>query len=97
MKRLLTSLAMGAALALVSATASAETFSVKTSTIGDLLDNAEASAIFEEHLPDVYNHPQLDMGLGMTLVQAQSFEPALITDEKLAAMEADLQKLSSGE
>lgn len=97
MNRTLAAFVIGGALALASGSACAEDFSVKTTSIGDLLDNAEAHAIFEAHFPDVVNHPQIDMGRYMTLPEAQSYEPGLITDEKLAAMEADLQRLNSGE
>ncbi|MAP94849.1 MAG: hypothetical protein CMK07_07860 [Ponticaulis sp.] len=68
-------------------------YSVKTSTIGDLLDNPETLAIFEKHLPEIVSHPQIDMGRMMTLGEAQSYEPGMISDEKLEAMDADLAAL----
>lgn len=97
MKKVIAAFVMGSAMLLSAGVASAEGFSVKTSSIGDLLDNPETHAIFETHLPDVVNHPQIDMGRYMTLAEAQSYEPGIITNEKLEAMEADLQKLNSGE
>lgn len=90
MKKALSALLFSAALIATPSYAGDAKYSTKTSTIGDLLDNEATLAIFEKHLPDVVNHPDIEMGLGFTLVDAQAFEPTLITDEALAAMDEDL-------
>ena len=67
-------------------------FSVATSTIGDLLDNPGAHAVFAKYLPDVVSNPQLDQGRGMTLPEIVQYVPDL-TPDKLAAIDADLKAL----
>lgn len=69
-----------------------KTFSVQTSTIGELLDNPAALAIFNKYLPMVVSNPQIDMGRAMTLPDVVQYEPA-ITPDKLAAMDAELKAL----
>ena len=69
-----------------------KSFSVATSTIGDLLDNPAAKAVFQKYLPDVVANPQLDMGRALTLPDIVQYEPA-ITPDKLAAIDADLKAL----
>jgi 23S rRNA maturation-related 3'-5' exoribonuclease YhaM len=42
-------------------------FSTEKSTIGELLDNAEAKAAFVKVMPDIANHPDIEQGREMTL------------------------------
>lgn len=42
-------------------------FSTEKSTIGELLDNAEAKAAFVLVMPDLANHPDIEQGREMTL------------------------------
>ncbi|MAK60353.1 MAG: hypothetical protein CMK09_05200 [Ponticaulis sp.] len=93
MKTTLGALLFGAALIASPAFAGDAKYSTKTTTIGELLDNEATLAVFEEHLPDVVNHPQVEMGRMMTLVEAQSYEPGIITNEALAAMDEDLAEI----
>lgn len=74
------------------AAATPKTFSVQTSTIGDLLDNPAAKAVFAKHLPDVVANPQIDQGRAMTLPDIVQYVPDL-TPDKLAAIDADLKAL----
>jgi hypothetical protein len=74
------------------AAATGKTFSVQTSTIGELLDNPAAKAIFVKYLPDVVSNPQIDMGRGLTLPDIVQYD-ASITPDKLAAIDADLKAL----
>lgn len=69
-----------------------KSFSVQTSTVGELLDNPAAKAIFAKYLPDVVANPQLEMGRAMTLPDIVQYEPA-ITPDKLAAIDAELKAL----
>ncbi len=64
---------------------------VATSTIGDLLDNPAAKAVFVKYLRLAAN-PQLDQGRGMTLPEIVQYVPDL-TPDKLAAIDADLKAL----
>ena len=70
----------------------AKTFSVQASTIGDLLDDPGAKAVFAKYLPDVVANPQIDQGRGMTLPEIVQYVPDL-TPDKLAAIDADLKAL----
>ena len=74
------------------APAAPKTFSVQTSTIGDLLDNPAAKAVFAKYLPDVVSNPQIDEGRAMTLPDIVQYVPDL-TPDKLAAIDADLKAL----
>lgn len=73
--------------------AAAPGFSVETSTIGDLLDNAEAKAVLAKHLPGFADNPQIEMARSLTLKQIQGFAPDQITDETLAKVDADLKAI----
>lgn len=61
-------------------------------TIGDLLDNEAARAVLQEHVPDLVGNPQIEMARSMTLKSIQAYAPDL-TDEKLAAIDADLAEI----
>jgi hypothetical protein len=69
-----------------------KSFSVATSTIGDLLDNPAAKAVFVKYLPDVASNPDIDQGRAMTLPEIVQYVPDL-TPDKLAAIDADLKAL----
>jgi hypothetical protein len=69
-----------------------KTFSVANSTIGDLLDNPAAKAVFVKYLPDVASNPDIDQGRGMTLPEIVQYVPDL-TPDKLAAIDADLRAI----
>jgi len=102
MKRIMLALflgvaAMGAPLAAAETGAPSgthETMTAETTRIGDLLDHPEARAILERHLPDVVNSDQIEMARPMTLKMIQAYAPDSITDEKLAAVDADLAALA---
>lgn len=91
-------LATGSALAqpapapAASAPADAAHFNTEDSTIGELLDNAGARAVLQNHVPAMISNPQIDMARGMTLKSIQAYSPEL-TDEKLVAIDADLARL----
>lgn len=68
-------------------------YSTAETPLGDLLDDAAAKAILQKHLPDIVNGQGIDMARGMTLKALQSYAADQVTDEKLAAIDADLQKL----
>lgn len=76
------------------AAAKATKLSTGETLIGDLLDNETAKVILDKHLPGFTTNPQISMARGMTLKAIQQFSPADVTDERLAAIDADLAKLS---
>jgi len=75
--------------------APAQRFTTADTPIGELLDNAAANAILKKHLPDVVNSDQIDMARGMTLLSIQPYASDVVTDEKLAAIDAELAEVST--
>lgn len=63
------------------------------SKLGDLLDNAEAKAILEKHMPGISTHPQIGMGRGFALSMVAKFSGGMITDDMLTKVDADLKAL----
>ena len=81
------------AIAAEAAPAAAAKLSVEETDLGTLLDNAAAKAVLAKHIPDMINNDQITMARSMTLKQLQGFAGDALTDEKLAAIQADLDKL----
>jgi hypothetical protein len=71
--------------------ASASKYSIKTSKLGELLDNPQTKIILEKYFPEVVHHPQLNEGLDLTLPDVVQYLPDVVTPEKLAAMDAELK------
>ncbi|MDE2436401.1 MAG: hypothetical protein KGM49_09085 [Sphingomonadales bacterium] len=74
-------------------TAVAPKFSTAGTDIGTLLDNPEAKAIVEKHIPGLTTNDQIEMARPMTLKAIQQYAPEQVTDERLAAIDVDLSKL----
>ena len=66
-------------------------YSIKTSKLGELIDNLQTKAIFEKYFPEVVNHPQINEGLDLTLPDVVQYLPDVVTPEKLAAMDTELK------
>ncbi len=62
------------------------------STMGDLIDNKEAKAVLDKHLPGMSENPQMEQARPMSLKSLQQFAPN-ITDDKLKAIDTDLAKI----
>jgi hypothetical protein len=60
------------------------------STIGALLADSKARAVLEKHLPGISKDPRVDQALGMTLREAAPYEPTILTDPLLDALDRDL-------
>jgi hypothetical protein len=71
----------------------ASKYSIKTSKLGELLDNPATKAIFEKYFPEVVNHPQINEGLDLTLPDVVQYLPDVVTPEKLAAMDTELKTI----
>lgn len=71
-------------------TATAAKFSTAASTIGDLIDNAEAKAVLMKYIPDLVGNAQIEMARSMTLKQIQGFAGDALSDAVLAKIDADL-------
>ena len=74
-------------------TLAGKTYSVETSTVGELLDFADARALLERHLPGLAGIRQLAVARPLGLRDIQPFHPELITDDALAALDAELRGL----
>lgn len=68
-------------------------YSTADTDLGTLLDNPVTKAIVEKHIPGMTANDQVDMARGMTLKAIQQYAPDDVTDERLAAIDADLAKL----
>ena len=63
------------------------------SKIRDIIADERARAILDKHLPGASTHPQLSMGLGMSLKEISWYAESGLTQEKLKALVADLAAL----
>jgi len=68
-------------------------YSIKTSKLGELLDNPQTKALFEKYFPEVAHHPQISEGLDLTLPDVVQYLPDVVTPEKLAAMDTELKAI----
>ena len=75
-------------------TEQAAKYSIKTSKLGELLNNPQTKAIFEKYFPEVVNHPQINEGLDLTLPDVVQYLPDVVTPEKLAAMDTELKAIT---
>ncbi len=72
-------------------------YSIETTTIGTLLDDPEADAILQRLIPSVYANDLFQtMGRPNTLRTAAMYESAVLTDEKLAEIQAAFDRLAEG-
>jgi para-nitrobenzyl esterase len=75
------------------APAAKQKYTTADTDIGTLLDDPAAKAIIEKHIPGFTTNEQVDMARGMTLKAVQAYASDEITDERLAAIDADFAKL----
>lgn len=69
--------------------AQSRNYSVEETRVEFLLDDPEAAAILEELIPTVFANEMFQtMGRSQTLRAIQQFEGAVLTDEKLAEIQA---------
>jgi hypothetical protein len=64
-------------------------------TLGELIDNPQAKAILDQHLPGVSTHPLVAMAKGMSLNMIISMPQAAqlgLTKEKAEAVLAEINK-----
>jgi hypothetical protein len=71
----------------------APTYSVATTTVGELLDKPALKAIFVKYLPTLASNPRIDEGRAMTLPDLVQYVPDVVTPDKLAAIDAELKSL----
>jgi hypothetical protein len=64
------------------------------STVAAILDDPAAKQVIAKHLPDIAGRPELEQAREMIFKDLQQYD-ASITNEKLAAIDADLAKLTT--
>lgn len=75
--------------------AQAAKFKTSETSVGDILDNPAATAVVKKHLPELVANEQINMARGMTLKAIQQYSADMVTDQKLAAIDADFAKLGA--
>jgi hypothetical protein len=69
-------------------------YSVRTTLVSTLLDDPAAAAILQQIIPTVFANEMFQtMGRSQTLASIQQFEPAALSDEVLARIQAEFDKL----
>jgi hypothetical protein len=76
-----------------SAVLAAASYSTADTDIGTLLDDPASKAVLDKVLPGFSTNPQIDMARSMTMKSIQAYAADQLTDEKLAAVDAELAKL----
>jgi predicted transcriptional regulator len=67
----------------------------QASLIKDILADARARAIVEEHLPGATTHPYLDEALYLTIDEVMGFPQAIVIRKKIQKILAELATLGS--
>lgn len=75
------------------AAAAKPAYTTADTPLGDMLDDPAAKAVLEKHVPDLISNSSIDMARGMSLKAVQGYAGDMLTDAKLAAIDADLAKL----
>lgn len=74
--------------------AQAKHYSVAATVVGTLLDDPAANAILKRVIPTVYANDMFQtMGRSLTLKAIQQYEPDALSDENLAKIQAEFDKL----
>ena len=69
-------------------------YSVATTVVGTLLDDPAANAILKRLIPTVYANDMFQtMGRSLTLKAIQQYEPDALSDENLARIQAEFDKI----
>lgn len=69
-------------------------YSVETTLIGAILDDPAAAAVLQQLIPAVYaNEMFQNMGRDQTLRGVQQYEPVGLSNENLAKIQAEFDKL----
>ncbi len=92
-RRLIAATVFALALSPVALAQDVPKFSVKTSTIGSILDNTEAKAAFAKVLPEVAASPQLEAAREMTIDVVKGMAPDYFPEDKLVELDVELAKI----
>lgn len=82
------------AVAADAASAKSAHYSVSTTLVGKMLDDPAANALLKKMIPTVYANEMFHtMGRESTLKAIQQYEPEALSDENLAKIQAELDKI----
>jgi hypothetical protein len=70
-------------------------YSISETDIGTLLDDAQARAILDKHIPGFSSRDQIDQARPFTLTFIKNFPEAGISDEVLKSIQADFDRLAA--
>jgi para-nitrobenzyl esterase len=85
---------MAPAIAADAATAPAARYSVASTLVGKLLDDPAANAVLKKMIPTVYSNEMFQSaGRELTLKDIQQYEPVALSEENMAKIQAELDKL----
>ncbi|MEO8309323.1 MAG: hypothetical protein ABI616_14910 [Pseudomonadota bacterium] len=69
-------------------------YSVSTTLVGKMLDDPAANAVLKKMIPTVYaNEMFQSSGRELTLKDIQQYEPEALSDQNLAKLQAELDKI----
>lgn len=68
-------------------------YAVAETEIDLLIDDPAAKAIIDRHIPGLTSSEQVGLIGGLTLKDLQQYLPTLVTDAKLAAIQADFRTI----
>ena len=68
-------------------------YSFETTTVGEMLDTPEIMALIEKTVPDVLQHPLLEVGRSFIFNDALPYIEDMVTEDDLAAFKAELEAL----
>lgn len=68
-------------------------YSLDTITVGEVLDTPELRALVEERVPEVLEHPLLEVGRSFIFNDAIPYIEDLVTEEQLAEFKAAVEAL----
>lgn len=75
--------------------AEAAKYTTAGTPLGTLMDDPDAKAVLEAHIPALIANEQIQMARQITLKDIQGFAPDALSDDTLAAIDADLAKIGS--
>ncbi len=75
------------------AEAAGQHYTTSETPLGTLTDDPDALAVLELHIPRLIANEQIKMARQITLKDIQGFAPDALSDEILAAIDADLAEL----
>ncbi|MCF0137308.1 MAG: hypothetical protein HUJ66_02975 [Oscillospiraceae bacterium] len=68
-------------------------YTFEGTTVGELLDTPETMALIEKHIPDVLQHPLLEVGRSFIFKDALPYIEDMVTEDAIEAFRVDLEAL----